>query len=236
MSSSTANRRWQRLSAAGGILYVALALTGNSIGFVEAPPSNASQDAVAAYWAAVSAIWPLRVSLMLLAFFCFVFFLGSLWDALQRAEGESGAFATVALGGGLLTAAVQLAEFPPTYAGIRWANAGLDPNIARLLAEDVNGAGFILSWFTLAILLSATAVVVIRTRVLPRWLGWVAAALALALLVSVWMDVALSFTFPVPFILTLLWIVTASGILIWRAGRPLSATRTSSVTPPPATL
>ena len=232
MSSSTADRLWQRLGAAGGILYVALALTGNTVGFVEPPAPNASRDAVAAFWAATSATWPLRVSLMLLAFFCFVFFVGSLWDVLRRAEGKSSQFAAVALGGGVLTAAAQLGEFPPTYAGIQWAKAGLDPNIARMLALDMNGAGFLLSWFTLAILLSATAIVIIRTRALPRWLGWLGAVLAIALLVSVWMAVMFSFEFPLPFILTLLWIILVSGMLIWRAGRPLSATRTSSVTPP----
>jgi hypothetical protein len=212
-----------------------LALTGNTIGFVEPPPANASPDALAAYWSAVSVSWPLRVSLMLLAFFCLAFFVGFLWDVLRRAEGQPGSYAAVALVGGLLTIAVQLAEFPPTYAGIRWAQAGHDPAIARLLAEEMNGAGFLLSWFTLAILLSATAMVVIRTRALPRWLGWAAAVLAPALLVSVWMGVALAVDFPVPFLLTLLWIVLVSGILSWRAGQPLSATRASSVTPPRAT-
>jgi hypothetical protein len=234
MSPSTADRLWQRLGAAGGILYVALALTGNTVGFVEPPAPNASRDAVAAFWAATSATWPLRVSLMLLAFFCFVFFVGSLWDVLRRAEGESSQFAAVALGGGLLTAAVQLGEFPPTYAGIQWANSGLDPNIARMLALDLNGAGFLLSWFTLAILLSATAVVVIRTWALPQWIGWVATVLAVALLVSVWAAVAISFEFPLPFILTLLWIITVSVVLIWRAGKPLPVIRSSSASSPPA--
>src|SRR5215208_5375465 len=55
-------------------------------------------------------------------------------------------------------------------------------------------------------------------RALPRWLGWSAIVLSPALLVGV--AFATSFGF-VPYVLTTLWIVATSIVLIRRAGERL---------------
>jgi hypothetical protein len=69
----------------------------------------------------------------------------------------------------------------------------------------------------LAILLAANAVVVLRSGALPRWLGWSATVLSPALLVGV--AFATSFGF-VPYVLSMVWIVATSIVLIRRAGGP----------------
>jgi hypothetical protein len=48
---------------------------------------------------------------------------------------------------------------------------------------EMNGVSFVLTWAIDAALLAATAVVVLRTGALPRWLGWRIAVLSPALLV-----------------------------------------------------
>lgn len=232
MSTASANQLWYRLSAAGGILYVVLALAGNTIGHLESPPATASQDTMTAYWMAQSTAWPLGAIIGSLAFFCFVFFLGSLYHLLRQAEGPSGAFSIVAFGGGLLTAIVQLIEVTRMVAAIQIVQEGGDPMIARAL-QHMNGSSFVLSWFSLAILLSATAVVALRTAVLPRWLGWMTALLALALLAS-YIVAIMMVELPFAFLLTLLWIIGVSIVLI-RRGTPISAQRSASVTTSSAT-
>jgi hypothetical protein len=76
-------------------------------------------------------------------------------------------------------------------------------------------ASFVLTWAIAAVLLSATAVVVFRTGALPRWLGWSAAVLSPALLVGVAFATSIGF---VPYVLTMVWIVATSIVLIRRAG------------------
>ncbi len=232
MSTPSRNHFWHRLTAAGGILYVVLALAGNSIGHLEPPPATASQDTMTAYWIAQSTAWPLGAMIGSLAFFCFVFFLGSLYHMLRQAEGPSGSFSIVAFGGGLLTAIVQLIEMTRMVAAIRIVQEGGDPMIARAL-QHMNEASFVLAWFTLAILLSGTAVVVLRTAVLPRWLGWMAALLAPALLAS-YSGGLMGIQLPFAFLLTLLWIIAIS-IVLMRADTLRSAQRSASVTPSSST-
>ena len=88
--------------------------------------------------------------------------------------------------------------------------------LALVIAAITGGTAlFVLTWAIGAALLAATAVVVLSTGALPRWLGWSAAVLSPALLVGV--AFATSFGF-VPYLLTALWIVATSIVLIRRAG------------------
>jgi hypothetical protein len=68
-----------------------------------------------------------------------------------------------------------------------------------------------------ALLLGATALVILRTNVLPRWLGWVSGLLALLNIVAS----GLGSIFGAPAILLTvlfpLWIVATSVVLIRRA-------------------
>lgn len=74
-----------------------------------------------------------------------------------------------------------------------------------------DNASFVLTWGIDAVLLAATAVVILSAAVFPRWTGWSAAVLAIGLLVGMAMPTS---EFVLPFLLTLIWIVAISIILL----------------------
>jgi hypothetical protein len=204
------NRIWTRIAAAGGIFYVGLTALGNDVlgSGGEGPDMTASRSQIGAY---VSTHPPTALSwaalyIELLGILAFVFFLGCLWSVLRRAEGEYGPFSAIAFGAGLVSVGVKIASFPAVIAAFYRAQEGMDSQLAAALL-DMNGVSFVLTWAIDAALLAATAVVVLSTGALPRWLGWSAAVLSPALLVGV--AFATSFGF-VPYVLTTLWIVATS--------------------------
>ena len=212
------DRIWTRIAAAGGIFYVILTLLGNEVlgGGGEGPDMTATGTQIGAY---VRAHPPTALSwaalyIELLGILAFVFFLGSLWSVLRRAEGEHGPFSAIAFGAGLVSVGVKIASFPAAIAVLYRAREGMDSQLAAALL-DLNGVSFVLTWAIDAVFLAATAVVILRTGALPRWLGWSAAVLSPALLVGV--VFATSFGF-VPYVLTILWIVATSIALIRRTG------------------
>ena len=216
-------RIWTRIAAAGGIFFVALTLLGNDVlgSGGEAPGLTASGAQIGAYVRAhpPTALTWAALYIELLGILAFVFFLGSLWSVLRRAEGEHGPFSAIAFGAGLVSVGVKIASLPAAIAAFYRAQEGMDFQLAAALL-DMNGVSFVLTWAIDAALLAATAVVVLRTGALPRWLGWSAAVLSPALLVGV--AFATSFGF-VPYVLTMVWIVATSIVLIRRAGeRPLA--------------
>ena len=204
-------RLWQQLGAACGILYVVLIMVGNSIG--------GSTSMVAIF-------------LVFLALTLFLFFLGSLWAFLRRAEGDSGWLSTTAFGGGLVAIAVKLVGDAPLLAARR-AGEGFDPQLAPALL-DTYQASYWLHFFPLAVLLAAFAIVTIRSGGLPRWLGWAAAVISVALIAGAAVGSANldSEWAGFPFLLSMLWTLVTSIVLMRRAGQPLpivGAARTSSV-------
>jgi hypothetical protein len=152
-----------------------------------------------------------------LAFTSFLFFLGSLWGAMRLAEGGGGFLSATAFGAGVMSITIKLASAAPVLAAR--ANAGeLDPNLTGVL-QDINNASFALTFFPLAAMLAAFALVAIRSAALPGWLGWAAAALSVAFAVgglagSADLD---SDWAGLPMLIFTLWIIATSVILIRRA-------------------
>ena len=195
------NNLWQRLGAACGIVYVVLLLGGGSIG----GPN-------------IQIVFLMEI----LAFLFFLFFLGNLWSTLRGAEGGSGWLSATAFGGGLMSVTIKVGSAAPILAARYRASDGLDPLLARTL-QDINNASFYLSFFPLAVLLAAFSIVVIRSGALPKWLGWIAAAVGLAFIVggmSGSADLQPEWA-GLPMILFLLWTVITSVVLMRRAGQPL---------------
>src|SRR5262245_18199298 len=102
-----------RLGAACGIVYTVLLIVGNDLlgPGDSAPATFAARPEIAAWVANFPQTGLNRVGgyLELLALLLFVFFLGSLWSVLRRAEGDSGWLAMVAFAGGLLSIAIKIA-------------------------------------------------------------------------------------------------------------------------------
>jgi hypothetical protein len=231
------DRLWQRLGAASGIVYVVTLLGPDLIqgGPSEEPTTAAA--AIAHSCAHTTAAQPSEAFIPILTtlgFLCFLFFLGSLWSILRRAEGEHGWLAAAAFGGGLISLSIKFAGGAAGLAALRGACAGIDPQLWQTL-HAMDGASFFLSFFPLAVLVLAAAIVTIRFGALPRWLGWMAAVVAVALLAGATAGTVYARDDAgLPFLLFLLWTLAVSVVLVRRAGVPLTAVSGTPVALPPA--
>ena len=191
------NRTIDRAGAASGIVYVLILFSSGFFG--ESGTGH-------------------RVGLVGMLFF--LPFLGYLWRVLRDAEGPAGWLATTALVSGLAAITIKIASGAPLLA------AGKEADGTRLhdALANINDASFILTLLPLGVMAAAAATLTLTTGVLPRWLGWLAAAAAPALVVNgLFFD---SQEGPA-FLLFLLWLLATSIVLTLRAGRrPAAATRT----------
>jgi hypothetical protein len=223
------NARWEQIGAAGGIVFVVLQMAAQAliqIGGAE-PPFNATTETIVAFFMARnSQLFTTGEYLSTLSLIALLWFLGSLWSALRRAEGEPAWLSFVAAASGLMIVATISAGSGWALAVFRQAE-GLDPQIARLLFDHGNFA-FANAWVMLASLCLATGMVSIRTGALPRWLGWAGILIAVGLLTAraAWASSGLVF---IPFGLCYLWLIAISIVLIRRASAGQNTLRTPAV-------
>ncbi len=182
-------RMWPRLGAASGMLFVALLLGGSS-----APVSDGA-----------------RLITELFGLIFFVPFLGYLFAVLRRAEGGDGWLSATAFGAGLVALAVKLASAAPVIA----ARGGEASTQIEGALVAMNNASFMLTLLPLGVLVAAGSAVVLKTGILPTWIGWAGAVTACALLVN---SAFLDAEFGPAFLLFLLWTVLTSAIMTRRAG------------------
>jgi hypothetical protein len=230
------NNLWQRLGAASGIVYVAVLLGADLIqGGPSEEPTMTAAEAIAHSCAITTAAQPTDAVIPILhtlGYLIFLFFLGSLWSALRRAEGGDGWLSAAGFGGGLVSLAVKFASGAASVAANSNACAGIDPQLWQVL-QDMNNASFFYSFLPLAILLVASAVVAIRFGApLPRWLGWMSAVVAVALLVDGFAGTLYARDFGPSFLLFGLWTLVTSIVLVRRAGVSHSAVSNATATPP----
>jgi hypothetical protein len=176
-----------RLGAASGVLFVAL-LFG---------PSSSGSDS------------QIVVALELLGLLFFIPFLGYLWSVLRAAEGPGGWLSATALGAGLVGITMKLASIAPG-----WAARDFDDGTAIHKAlERMNETAFIAQMLPDGVMLAAIAIVALKTRALPVWLGWLGAVTAPLLLVN---GMFLDAEFGPAFLLFMLWTLLASVVLTVR--------------------
>lgn len=177
-----------RLGAISGVLFVVL-LMG---------PSSVGSDARI-------------VVLELAAMLFFIPFLGYLYGILRGAEGEGGWLSATAFGAGLVDLTIKLGSIAPSFA----AQEGLNPQLHDTL-HKMNSVAFIVTMLPIGVMMAAVAIVALKTRVLPVWLGLLAAITAPACWVN---GMFLDAEFGPAFLLFLLWVTVASVVLTLRAGR-----------------
>ncbi len=183
-------RIWPRLGALSGVLYVVLLMGSTSTG------SDAQ----------------IVIVLELIAILLFLPFLGYLYSVLRRAEGEGAWLSPTAFGAGLVDLTIKLGSIAPGFAA---RTEGLDPQLHQAL-EKMNSVAFIVTMLPLGVMMAAVAIVILKTRVLPLWIGLLAAITAPACLVN---GMFLDAEFGPAFLLFLLWVTIASIALTLRAGR-----------------
>ncbi|MFQ5948438.1 MAG: hypothetical protein ACE5KX_06225 [Acidimicrobiia bacterium] len=174
--------RWERLAPLAGVDYVVLLVVGLLV--MGGPDILAPADEIVDHY--TEDFERVRVGgyLGMLAVFFFLWFVGSLRSFLRPAEGGTGRLSAVAFGGGVAAGALYLASFTMSLAATYRADepGGIGSEAATTLFDF---GGFLSGWaasMALAVLMAATAVVGFRTAVLPGWLAWVTALIAVGLL------------------------------------------------------
>jgi hypothetical protein len=229
------NYSWQRLGAASGIVYV-VALLGPDLirGGPSEEPALTTAEAIAHSCASTAAARPTDAVIPILTtlgYLFFLLFLGSLWSALRRAEGDGGWLSATAFGAGLASFAIKFSGGASVIAALRNACTGIDPQLWKTL-HDLDAASYFIHFLPLAVLLAASAVLAIWFGALPRWLGWMSAIVAVAVLVDGMAGTIYTRDIGLSFLLFMLWTLITSIVLMRRAGQLLptvSATLTSPV-------
>jgi len=200
-----------RLAPLTGFLAVLLGIVAFLLfwGWADAPDSDAPAAEIAAWmtddsWAIFIVGW-----LWMLAAASFLWFLGSLRVVLRRGEGGDARVTSIAYGAGLLLVAMLVLFIAPGVAGAA-ADEFDDRVISPELADSLWVLGnmfFFAAEIFVGVLAVATAIVTLRSRVLPRWFGW------LGLLWGVWMLIL-----PIGWIGVIgipIWILLTT-FLVWR--------------------
>jgi hypothetical protein len=175
-------------------------------------PDNDDTDAKILAWYADHGH---RVGVIIGAFilaFCGLFllwFASGLRQRLRLAEGPEGRLANVALGGGVLLVAllwVGAAALAAIPAGVSLGGSTqlTNADLARFLPSIGFGSILIFAMFGAIALIDATSIVIMRTGVLPRWLGWLGFVCGVVLLFG-------AVFFPV--IALPVWLIAASIVL-----------------------
>lgn len=202
--------RWQRWAPVSGVLFAALSAV--ALGIASQEIGDSSAKVVAFYEDAGNRAREIAAFfLVVVAVLFFLWFLSVLRERLRSVEKESQSLSSLAFGGGVAHAALLVASV-----GVFVAHSftveirdefQVDANAAWLL----EGAGIILfagALMVASVLVAATSVLAIKTAVLPTWVGWVGAVVAVVLLAGI-------VFFPI-FVL-LAWVLLVSVVLIVRA-------------------
>lgn len=173
-------RGWDRAGAAAGIAAVVLLFAGEVVGGNDAhPPATGTGQHIAAFYAAnhagiLAGTYVHGAAVLLLLWFAAVL------AATVRARGQD-AMATLITAASAVTAAAFGLWLVITAALAFGAGPGQDPGAVQLLYQ-LRYLTQTLWSLPVAALIAATAVAVLRGRVLPRWHGWFSAATAVAFL------------------------------------------------------
>jgi len=170
------DQRWERYAAWSGLVFFVLLVIAFAI--LPSPPDfDASASDIADYYADEQDGIRVSVVLVAAALFYFVWFISALRSAYALAEGGGRRVANLAYGAGLvITACIALAQGAVAVAALHPAETS--PEVLRSL-HDFSVVGFAPATGVFVIFFVANAAAILRLRVLPSWLGWFAAVVAL---------------------------------------------------------
>jgi hypothetical protein len=208
--------RWERFAPLSGIVAVALWIIGTIVIESTDLSDKEKPDEILAVFKDDPNTIIAGGLLFAFGVLFFIWFLGSLRAALYTAEGGVGRLSSIAYGSGMLAALSLIFQVAPDVTA-GFDHDDLSPDAAQAL-HAVGEAAFGGTQMTLIAMTLAVGLVILRTRVLWTWLGWV--SLALALLIAIipigWAGVV--FVFP-------LWTI-ATSLALYMRGAP-------DATPPP---
>lgn len=195
-----------------GLVSVLLFIVGFGVLAGATPKLGASTDAVTSYVMRSDVRTWTGAYLGLVGLLLYVVLAGRLWAILRRAEGDAAWLSATAFGAALVGVAVTLsADFASGAAAFYAGHRGLDPATVGVLYDLKHFAELVFGAID-AVFFAAVAVLVLRRGALPRLLGWLAAVIVVATLVTVPFgpgDVSQT-----PHFLAILWLIAASVVLI----------------------
>ena len=213
--------RWDRIGAASGIANVVLTFVGFGLiaTAVGATDLASSRDEITRHFAdpAPNLLW-VGGFLEWIGILLFVPFGARLAGAF-RGDAAADWLPSTVFGAALLFVATGIVSLSAGATAYFQAGGALDPAVAPTLAY-IRSFAFTLGWGVGALFLAAVASLVLTRGVLPRWLGWAAAVVALLLVVSLATPKA-EFAQTPPMLMGL-WILAASVALL-RRPRPAEA-------------
>jgi hypothetical protein len=169
----------KKLAPLSGVLGVALIVVSFALGD-GTPDQNGSASEVVSYFTNHHDKLLFASALLALGGFFLLVFTTTVAGALRRASGETGAASALSFAGGvILVVGVTL------FAGVTFALADAIKHLEPAAAQSLNTLGSDL-FFPLTVgngaFLIGSGIGVIKTRILPVWLGWVAVVLGVAAL------------------------------------------------------
>jgi hypothetical protein len=173
-----------RVTAVAGILSVVVFVIGQYVAPVLVWPGEQIGGLVATFYANFEGRLLAEAILFGVASALFLIFLGGLWALLGRAEGQPPRLAPVVVAAGAVTVGLVLLQAAILTALITLEESSLGIQaqggaVASRALFYLHGQVRNLALFPFAVFLGAAASVVLRTGVLPRWLGWVGVAFGL---------------------------------------------------------
>jgi hypothetical protein len=219
--------RWERFAPLTGVAAVAFWVIGILVieGAGDTPGDNASASEIATYFESEEGSIYLGGLALFVGSLLLVWFAGSLRAHVAAAESGPARLASIVFGAAVVKAVFDISFFAPRIAGAFGANDSdtrLTPEAAQALWYAGDGF-FVAAEFAAALVLVATAVSVLRLRVLPAWLAWASLLLAVVLLIPPIGWAGLIFGFP-------LWLIVVSVLLYLRQVGPDAEGRGARVT------
>jgi hypothetical protein len=168
--------KWERWGVLAGVVFVVLVVVGALIGGTP-PKPNDSAVKIAKYFKDNQGSLKVGSYLSGLALVPFLWFLGSLFGRLRRAEGGAGRVSGIALTGGVVTVPIAMIANGLGAYGALHPEASVGSFQTSMVLLGYVG-------FAIAVFVGATSVVVLRSQLLPSWFAWAGGALAVAWLVA----------------------------------------------------
>ena len=217
---------WYRAALAGGLAFAFLMFTSVFVVGAPQPDLRGTGETLRAWAVGNHTALVLSSYLQLAADACFLFFLAGLYVALRRAEGGSGLLAHAALAGGIATITVSFVRLAGSVAFIYVAEGGSTPEVLRALDMLTTTTQGLLA-FPQGVFWAAASLAMLRTRVVPRWIGILGAVGAVALFTSTGLafdpESALGLVAFLAFPLFATWMLATTITLLRRAGAPRTA-------------
>jgi hypothetical protein len=212
--TDAAQRRLFRVTGIAGLASIVLIFVA-VVGTRDEPSFTATATQFLAYYRSPDTVaTPFRSFLFTVGLVTFVWFVVGLSILLRRAEGEAAWRWAIAMGSGVLFVALGLSGLG-NEAAVAFRADDLDPQIARY-AFDQGQAAFANGRVALGSFAVCCGWVIVSTRFLPRWLGWLAIASGVGLVLSrvswtsqIWL---------VPYLMFWLWVLVVAGLLVRRGG------------------